>query len=42
MFLFSEYILVQKKVKGLEGLQDVGGAFDENNTSELQNLKILK
>ena len=35
MFLFFEPNLIQKKV--LEGLQGVGGAFNENKTSELHN-----
>ena len=40
MFLFFEPSLIQKKV--LEGLWDVGGAFNENETSKLHNSEILK
>ena len=39
-FLFFESSLIQKKV--LEDLQGVGGAFNENKTSELHNSEILK
>ena len=40
MFLVFESSLIQKKVLG--GLQGVGAAFNENKTSELLNLEILK
>ena len=40
MFLFFETSLIQTKV--LEGLWGVGGAFNENKTSELYSSKILK
>ena len=39
-FCFFESSLIQKKV--LEGLQGVGGVFNENKTSELHNSEILK
>ena len=40
MLLFFELSLVKKKV--LEGLYDLGDAFNENKTSELHNSEILK
>ena len=40
MILFFEVSLVKKKV--LEGLYDLGDAFNENKTSELHNSEILK
>ena len=40
MFLFFEPSLVQKKA--LEGLQVLGDVFNENKTSKLHNLEILK
>ena len=40
MLLFLEPSLIQKKV--LEGLQGVGGAFNENKTSTLHNLEKKK
>ena len=40
MLLFFEPSLIQKKV--LEGLQVVGGAFNENKISKLHNSEIVK
>ena len=40
MFLFFEPSLTRKKV--LEDMEGVGGVFNENKTSGLQNLEILK
>ena len=40
MFLFSEPILIQKKV--LEGHLGVGGVFNENKMYKLHNSEILK
>ena len=40
MLSFFEPSLIQKKV--LQGLQAVGGAFNENKASQLQNLDMFK
>ena len=40
MFLLFEPSLIQEKV--LEDLQSLGDVFNENKTSKLHNLEILK